>query len=38
MQKKQPVISESIIEAARSTTPRCCAVQELGKRFTAVRT
>ncbi len=44
LQKKQPVTAESIIEAARSTTPLSVSraedvarVREVGKRFTAVR-
>src|SRR4051812_14065284 len=44
LQKKQPVTAESIVEAARSTTPLSVSraedvarVQEVGKRFTAVR-
>jgi SpoVK/Ycf46/Vps4 family AAA+-type ATPase len=44
LQKKQPVSAESIIEAARSTTPLSVSraediarIQEVGKRFTAVR-
>jgi len=44
LQKKQPVSAESIIEAARSTTPLSVSraedvarVQEVGKRFTPVR-
>jgi hypothetical protein len=44
LQKKQPVTAESIIEAARSTTPLSVSraedvgrVREVGKRFTPVR-